>query len=166
MQTRNVWLWALLPALALAAGNAPASSSAGEAAAPATVKINFGKDAIKPTPAQTAAIRRAAAEDIKEFNHPEQGGYAVALADLNDDGRSGLLVQYDDMAFCGSSGCSGVIVLATPHGYAGEGIGLPNFTTLAVLSAVHHGMHDLQYNGNSPIWKWNGKEYDVPGSMP
>ena len=133
-------------------------------------KIDFDKDAIKPTPAQDAAIRRAAASDIRDFNHPGQGGYHVVLADLNDDGLPDLLVQYDDGAFCGSSGCSGVIVMATSRGYASTTIGLPNFGgNLEVLAATHHGMHDLQFNGDSPIWRWNGKEYaiakaDLPGA--
>jgi hypothetical protein len=87
MQTRNVWSWVLLAALAHAAGAAPASASAAEAAAAGVVKINIGQDAINPTPARTAAIRHAA------------------------------------------------------------------------------GMHDLQFDG-VPVWQWNGKEYDVPGSTP
>lgn len=138
------------------------------AAGPRT--IDFDKDAIKPTPAQTAAIQSAAAGDIRDFNHPQQGGYRVALADLDDDGRPDLLVQYDDGAFCGSSGCSGVIVMATPRGYAHSTIGLPNFGgDLEVLASTHHGMHDLQFNGNSPIWRWNGNAYaiakaDLPGA--
>jgi hypothetical protein len=162
MKTRNVWLWALLPALTFAAAVTLAPSSAAATAAATAKKINFDKDAIKPTPAQDAAIRHAAAADIKDFNHPEQGGYSVALADLNDDGRADLLVHYDDMAFCGSSGCSGVIVMAIAHGYASKAIDLPNFYgRIDVLADKHHGMHDLQYDGNSPIWRWNGKEYDV-----
>lgn len=165
MKTRNVRLWALLPALILAAVTLVPSNAA--EAATTAVKINFSKDAIKPTPAQTAAIRHAAAADIKDFNHPEQGGYSVALADLNDDGRADLLVHYDDMAFCGSSGCSGVIVMATAHGYASKAIDLPNFYgEIDVLPGKHHGMHDLQYEGNSPVWKWNGKEYEVSRSRP
>lgn len=152
---------------------APSAKSApqptGPAAAAGAVKIDFSKDAIKPTPAQTAAIRRAAASDIKEFNHPEREGYSVATADLDDDGRPDMLVQYSDSAFCGSSGCSGLIVMATPHGYSAKAIGLPNFYgEIDVLASKHGGMHDLQY-GDSPVWKWDGKEYridkaDVPGS--
>lgn len=167
MKARNVWLLGLLPAAVLAASFAPAPSSAAGAAATAVKKINVGQDAIKPTPAQTAAIRHAAAADIKEFNHPEQGGYSVALADLNDDGHADLLVQYTDGAFCGSHGCSGVIVMATAHGYASNAIDLPNFYgEIDILPSKHHGMHDLQYEGNSPIWKWNGKEYQISGSAP
>lgn len=134
-------------------------------------KINVSQpaDQIKPTAAQTTAIRRAAAADIKEFNHPEQRGYVVAQADLNNDGRPDLLVRYDDMAFCGSHGCSGVIVMATPNGYSGKAISLPNFYgEIDILPTKHGGMHDLQF-GDSPIWKWNGKEYaiakaDLPGA--
>jgi hypothetical protein len=152
--------------LALSAKSMPAAAGTHRAY---PLKIDFDKDAIRPTPAQTAAIRRAAAGDIKEFNHPEQGGYRVALADLNDDGRPDLLVQYDDMAFCGSAGCSGAIVMATPHGYANRKIDLPNFGgDISVLAGKHHGMHDLRF-GDSPVWRWNGRAYaiakgDLPGA--
>ena len=126
------------------------------------LQINFGKDAIKPSAAQTAAIRRATADDLKDPVHPGQPLYAVAVADLNDDGRPDLLIQYTYASgFCGSTGCSGIILMATPSGYASKGIDLPNCTTVAVLPAMHHGMHDLQYDGDSPIWKWNGKKYDI-----
>ncbi|HEX5353384.1 MAG TPA: hypothetical protein VFW60_04835 [Rhodanobacteraceae bacterium] len=154
-----------LTASAVAATPAPSARSSAY-----PLKINFGKDAIKPTPAQAAAIRRAAAEDIKEFNHPENNDWNMAIADLNDDGRPDLLAQYtSDSSFCGSSGCSGVIVMATAHGYAGKAIDLPNFYgDIDILPTKHHGMHDLQFGG-SPVWKWNGQEYDIdkadlPGS--
>jgi hypothetical protein len=160
---KNTWrasalaILAIGPSIASPAWSAPAQSrSAGHA-----LEIDFGKDAIQATAAQTAAIRRVAAADIKEFVHPEQGGYAVALADLDDDGRPDLLVQYDDIAFCGSTGCSGLIVMAAPEGYAATSISLPNFGTLAVLPSRHNGMHDLQFNGDSPIWRWNGRQYDI-----
>jgi hypothetical protein len=134
-----------------------------EGARPAyPLKIDFNKDGGTPTAGQTVAIRRAAADDIKEFNHRGEQGYLVALADLNDDGRADLLVQYDDAAFCGSAGCSGVIVMATADGYARTAIGLPNFLgEIDVLSPMHHGMHDMKF-GDSPVWQWNGKTYDVP----
>lgn len=158
MQTNLACLRVLWLPLAMLAANGAAS---GAQSTSYPLAIDFGKDAIKPSAAQTAAIRRVAADDIKDFVHPDQEGYAVALADLNDDGRADLLVQYDDMAFCGSSGCSGLIVMAAATGYATQSIGLPNFGTLAVLPAMHHGMHDLQFNGDSPIWHWNGNAYDI-----
>lgn len=170
MKTR-AWLQVVLPAFAFAFASSanPTPWRDAMAAGATALRINMHGDAIKPTAAQTAAIRLAAADDIKEFNHPEQGGYSVATVDLNGDGRLDLIVQYDDMAFCGSSGCSGVIVMATARGYADDVIDLPNFYgEIDVLPAMHHGMHDLRY-GDGPVWKWNGKEYDVakddlPGS--
>jgi hypothetical protein len=155
------WRRCVFPALAIAftMGIAPTSSNAAGAPEASAGRLKFD---VKPTPAQAAAIRRAAASDLADCEHPAGECYTVALADLNDDARPDLLVQYSSAAgFCGSTGCSGVIVMATPHGYAEKSIGLPNFGWATVLPATHHGMHDLQYNGDSPIWKWNGKEYDV-----
>ena len=155
----------ILSSLAIAA-----ACIAGSAMAATAVRIDFSKDAIKPTPAQTAAIRRATASDLKEALHPDQPLYSVALADLNDDKRPDLLIQYTYASgFCGSTGCSGVIVMATSNGYSSKTIGLPNFGgEIDVLPTLHQGMHDVRY-GDSPVWKWNGKEYDIakadlPGS--
>src|SRR3546814_11494839 len=52
-----------------------------------TRKFNFDSEAIKPTSAQNAAIRRAAIADINDFNHPENNAWRVVQADLNDDGH-------------------------------------------------------------------------------
>lgn len=131
------------------------------ALAESTLKIHFDSEAIQPTLAQNAAIRRAAADDIKEFNHPRQNDWIVNQADLNDDGRPDLLVQYTyDSTFCGSRGCSGVIVMATPAGYATKAVSLPNFMgEMDILGAKHHGMHDLRFDDAHYVFKWNGKAY-------
>lgn len=168
------YAWLQVTSLALALILAPPAQSAPRpetAATGTTTKINFDKDAIKPTPAQAAAIRHATAGDLKDALRPDQPLYAVALADLNDDGRPDLVIQYTYASgYCGSSGCSGVVLMATRHGYADRTIDLPNFYgEIDVLTGKHHGMHDLQYNGDSPIWMWDGKQYaiakaDMPGA--
>ncbi|WP_079417158.1 hypothetical protein [Thiomonas intermedia] len=95
--------------------------------------------------------------------------YTLGQADLNGDGRPDLIVWYQVSDFCGSTGCSGVIVLATPSGYSSQSIGLPNFQgNLTVLPSQHHGMHDLQFD-DSPVWQWSGSDYaiakaDLPGA--
>lgn len=144
------------PLLALAA-----ACGALHAQSPGTTSIDLDAAAITPTEAQNAAIRLAAASDIREFNHPQRDDWRVARADLNDDGRADLLVQYtDDSTFCGSLGCGGVIVMATPTGYAKNTISLPNFMAgIHILATRHHGMHDLRFDDAHYVFTWNGKQY-------
>lgn len=144
------------PLLALAA-----AGSALHAQSTGPTSIDLDTAAITPTPAQNAAIRRAAAADIKEFNHPQRDDWRVARADLNDDGRADLLVQYTDAStFCGSLGCGGVIVMATATGYAARTISLPNFMSgVHILATRHHGMHDLRFDDAHYVFTWNGKQY-------
>ncbi len=157
MKTHSILL-SIATAFVLAATAAPYPVHAA-----GTVKIDFDKDAIKPIPVQDAAIRRAAADDIKEFNDSGKNAWAVAQADLNDDGRPDLLVAYADGAFCGSLGCSGAIVMATANGYAGNKIDLPNFVgRIDVLASKHRGMHDLRLPDAKDSYfllKWDGKQY-------
>ncbi|HET7563297.1 MAG TPA: hypothetical protein VFJ87_13045 [Rhodanobacteraceae bacterium] len=149
--------------------HAPSPSAAPASAAPRStekpLRITFDNNATEPTPAQAAAIRRAAGDAMSQPlpGHSGEPLYALALADLNDDGRADLIVQYTYASgACGSAGCSGIIVMATAQGYGKKAIGLPNFTEIAVLPATHHGMHDLQFDGNSPVWQWTGSQYDIP----
>src|SRR3546814_1212121 len=88
----------------------------------------------------------------------------LAQADLDDDGRPDLLVQYADSNFCGSLGCVGAIVMATADGYANKAIGgLPHFAgDIDVLAGKHHGMHDLHmHDGKDSDYtlRWDGKAY-------
>src|SRR3546814_17046922 len=104
--------------------------------------VNFD---VEPTAVQNAAIRRALAADIKDFYHPEDDRWQVAQADLDDDGRPDLLVQYADSNFCGSLGCVGAIVMAPTDVYANKAIGgLPHFAgVLAANAGTPPGQHNL-----------------------
>src|SRR3546814_15796484 len=90
-------------------------SVAGPAAADAAATVKFD---LKPTVVQPNAIRLAAAADIADFIPPTGDDYVVGQADLHDDGRTDLIVQYDAIGFRGSRGCSGVSVMAPAHGSA------------------------------------------------
>ena len=89
--------------------------------------------------------------------------YAVGEADLNDDGRPDLLAQYVDSHFCGSGGCSTVLVMATAQGYAARALPLQVLVQpgekLTVLSSLHQRMRDLCYE-SAYISKWNGNGYE------
>lgn len=82
-------------------------------------------------------------------------------ADLNGDGRPDMLAQYTpDSTFCGATGCSGVIVMATSNGYSRQSIDLPNFyAKMEILAQTHLGMHDLRFDDATHIFKWDGKQY-------
>ena len=141
----------------------PAGAAPVDASAQTKLKIDFGKDAVKPTPAQDAAIRRATGDTRPLPGHEGEPLYFLALADVNGDGRDDLILQYTYASgSCGSAGCAGSIVMATANGYAADAITLPNFyDEIDILHGKHHGMHDLRYGGDSPPWYWNGKEYDI-----
>jgi len=116
----------------------------------------------KPTAAEWAAVRRADPAPFRDVEKTEghKMELAVAKADVNGDGRPDLIAQYADMSYCGSAGCSSVIVMATPKGYAAKSIGLPNFHgTVNVLSTKHHGMKDLRFDDATYVFKWNGRMY-------
>lgn len=110
-----------------------------------------------PTPEQLAAIRAITGDDLGNCT---QDCFDVSAADLDDDGLADLIVRYSgNTGYCGSAGCAAFIVLATTHGYAHASIGLPYHSEIAVLASTRQGMHDLQFDGFSPIWHWNGDGY-------
>lgn len=120
---------------------------------------------ITPTAAQRAAIQTAAASDFVDVRNitGRELDYAVGQADLNDDGRPDLLVQYLDAYFCGSGGCSTVLVMATAQGYAAHALPLQVLVQpgekLTVLDTSRDRMRDLGYK-TGYISHWNGGRYE------
>ena len=149
-----------LPQVATKAPTAPAAPD------PNAPKVRKGETRVtlhdKPTPAQAAAVKRALHAEWSEVERTEGHPmpYGVGEADLNGDGRPDLLLQADDIAYCGSGGCGAWALLATPQGYSAKAIALANFGGwLFVRKEAHHGMHDLRYDDASYIFRWNGREY-------
>jgi len=120
-----------------------------------------------PTAAEAATVRSVLSRSFgKEWTDYEKTGhrirFTVGHADLNGDGRPDLLVSLTDSGFgyCGSGGCAGYAILATPQGYASGAVELAYFFQKAVvLPASHKGMHDLRYDDAHKVFQWNGKEY-------
>jgi hypothetical protein len=155
-----------LPArIILLAGLAAAPMPAAAAAPhyPETVKLDA-----KPTGKETAIVRAVLAKSFgKEWPDFEKSAgrpvsFTVGHADLNGDGRPDLLVYLADFQFgyCGSHGCSGYAILATPAGHAAKPIDLAVFYgTVTVLPAARHGMHDLRYDDSQYVFHWDGAQY-------
>lgn len=119
-----------------------------------------------PTAAQTTAVRRALPEDFRDAermsHHPLT--FTVGFADLNGDGRPDLIIHYTDQGWCGSSGCLGYALLAAPGGYSTHAITLVLFVrTMTVLDSIHHGMHDLRFDGSTYVFRWTGTAYQGSG---
>lgn len=122
----------------------------------------------KPTAAETATIRSVLGRSFgKEWSAYEKSKgraitFTVGHTDLNGDGRLDLLVFLSDYGFgyCGSAGCAGYAILATPQGYADKPIELATFGgEVTVLPTIHKGMHDLRYDDSSYVFKWHGEQY-------
>ena len=116
-----------------------------------------------PTALETAALARALPDDEKAALDSKERAlvFRVTHADLNSDGLPDLIAQIINNGWCGSLGCSGVALLATPTGYGTKPIGLATFyQTVAVLPEARKGMHDLRYDDATYVFHWNGRNYD------
>lgn len=141
---------------------ASTSSNASSAAANGTIKSGEVRN---PTPAQIAAIRRAAGSDLDGCT---QHCFDVRMVDLNDDGRPDLIVRYTNVpGACSLNGCSGIVVMTVPGGYSTRHVRLPTSSGFSVLPGKHHGVHDLLQQIvvrggrviSGSVLKWNGTEY-------
>ncbi len=69
-------------------------------------------------------------------------GFLYATADLNDDGRDEVIVYFDEDPWCGSGGCTALVLSRFP---SLKMISKITITRLAfsVLASTSHGWHDL-----------------------
>lgn len=80
----------------------------------------------------------------------------------SDRGSAPVSLYDPGFGYCGSGGCAGYAILATAQDYAPKTIELAYFFAKAIiLPTVHHGMHDLRYDGARKIFQWDGTAYTI-----
>jgi hypothetical protein len=125
-------------------------ASAATASAGSMISING-----EPTSKETAAVKRALGADYTDMSP-----FTVGHADLNGDHGPDLIFRTGNSDYCGSSGCATSALLATAAGYQRKAIDLAySASDLIVLPTVHKGMHDLQFDGGTHRFKWDGAQY-------
>ena len=127
---------------------------------PLTVRVER-----EPTAVQDRVARSALAPMFQEFAElmdTRQVNYAVAMIDLNDDGRDDLIAHIQDGQFCGQWGCQAYGVLATPTGFASAGfqLGVCFNATITVRPTTTKGMRDLEFDQSGDNTSWNGRNYE------
>ncbi|RZI99822.1 MAG: hypothetical protein EON90_09875 [Brevundimonas sp.] len=95
-----------------------------------------------------------------------QGTYALARIDLNSDGRREAVAYLVDQGFCGTGGCT--MVVLTPSGSTDRRIGNTPTTRLPIrlLRSSHNGWRDIQTDvrgygvaNEQAIVSYNGHRY-------
>lgn len=127
---------------------------------PLTVRVEREPTAIQDRVARTALAPMF--QKFAELLETRQVNYAVAMIDLNDDGRDDLIAHIQDGQFCGQWGCQAYGVLATPTGFAGAGfqLGVCFNATITVRSTTTKGMRDLEFDQSGDTTSWNGLNYE------
>jgi hypothetical protein len=133
-------------------------------------------------PAQSTARSSAKEESLKKFLQSYSGSsadnkttrYAAAFVDLKDDGKQQAIVYLIGPRWCGSGGCSSLVLL--PVGSSYKVVTKTTITQLPIriLSTKTNGWHDLgvwvQGGGIQPGYearlKFNGKKYPSNPSVP
>lgn len=151
--------------LAAAPSRAPAASAAAPRSSgsagrfPATIK--FDK---RPT-AEQARIAKPVMDPLQAEAREMLGrslAYHVAMIDMNGDQRDDMVIHIEDYQYCGTMGCSALIILATPGGFRryalDSGIGF-NFD-LTVHASMTKGMRDLGFEKTTEKFRWNGMSYE------
>lgn len=69
--------------------------------------------------------------------------YAVAWKDLNDDGRPEAIVYLMGNEWCGSGGCTLLVLEQSGDGFTVRGRATIARTPIAVLTSTNHGWRDL-----------------------
>ena len=91
--------------------------------------------------------------------------WAHVVFDLNHDGKPDYVIAQQDPGYCGSGGCSFLIIVSSPNGYRSAYSGGNFYTECWASKQMSHGFADLIFN--SPAYgedylhllRYDGKEY-------
>ena len=109
--------------------------------------------------------RKLNADDIATSRrHHQEPVVLIGSAQISaKPGETGLFVQLQSAALCGSAGCSTDVYLSQD----GDWLKVLDSVSgeIAVLPTVHNGMHDIMVDG-SDRWQWVGGTYQDTISAP
>ena len=116
-----------------------------------------------------ALLDKAIAEWAETIKAP---AYGYSLTDLNDDSVPDAVVLLKDLKYCGSGGCTMVVLLGMPSGFQYVSRTTIMREPIAVLAETCHGWHTLAVlvsgGGAIPgqaLLRFDGTEYPLNPSM-
>lgn len=107
----------------------------------------------------SAAVARAAEQPSPQYRH--------ALVDLNDDGTQDAIVLLEGSAWCGSGGCTMLVLQGRDNGYAKVSRSTVTNPPIRVAESRHQGWRDLivDSDGASRVMRFAGQGYPLNPSM-
>jgi hypothetical protein len=104
---------------------------------------SFAQPQVQPSASQEDSLRQVLRDYLKDSGGDKTARYVSAFVDLRDDGRQEVIVYVTDQHFCGSGGCTALILAPEGSSYR-----LVTGVTLArlpirVLRTKSNGWHDL-----------------------
>ena len=129
----------------------------------ALAAISVGQPALADEP---PGLSDAIRQYSRETTAPH---FEYALADLNDDGVSDAVVRLTESEWCGSGGCTMLILRAGAHGYTVVSKSTITQKPIKVSPEVLHGWHTLLVSvsgggahASFALMRFNGSRY--PGN--
>ncbi len=118
-----------------------------------------------PPPALDTAVAAYAAG--KGMNG--KPSYSFALVDLNGDHRDDAVVLLTGPDWCGSGGCTMLVLRATPHGFVKISGSTLSSAPVRVSAEKSHGWRNLIVNtkGKDALMRYDGRRYPLnPSTQP
>lgn len=105
------------------------------------------------------AVSKAAEQPSPDYRH--------AFADLNDDGVDDAIVLLHGMAWCGSGGCTMLVLQGQKQGYKLISRSTVTNPPIRIAQSTSHGWKDIivYSDGGNRLMQFNGRKYPLNPSM-